>query len=341
MKKSRWVLRLFPLLFPLMFIAYALIAYVVPVSRDQAQQLPQSHLDIVQPESAQQRGSGKAGPLPVFADRRETWQLSEGPHVRAMLVVDVDQRAVLYAKNPHQVYPVASLTKIFLMDELFDRMKSRAGGLSMDIPVEISRTASLVGGSQVYLREGSSTTVRDLIKAAMIHSANDASYLIGELLGAGNADRTVEILNNKARSLGLRNTRFSNVHGLPEPRRPDNVSTASEVARMTWKLLRDHPELFGIASTEVDYFVHESGHRFMLVNRNRPMVRLPYVDGLKTGYTANAGFCLVATSNKNGRRLIVVVLGAPDKHTRNRAAQKLIDHFSEVRRVGIGTQQSS
>ncbi|WP_027389104.1 D-alanyl-D-alanine carboxypeptidase family protein [Chrysiogenes arsenatis] len=263
--------------------------------------------------------------IPPFTAKSVPITYAEERHIRAAIVVDADSRTILYAKNHRQELPIASITKAFLMDEVYDQMKR--GSFRMDTVVTTSRRASLTGGSKMYLRENDPVMISDLIKGALIHSANDAAHQLGEHIGSGDIRRALSLLNNKAHSLGLEKTRLYNVTGLPDGNR-DNISTAYEVAQMAYKILVEHGEMVGVANTQLDYYIRPTGDEFMMVNRNRPLVRVDYIDGLKTGFTNRAGWCLVATSHKNGRRLITVILNATDRNTRDRAARKLIDHYS-------------
>ncbi|MBB5020954.1 D-alanyl-D-alanine carboxypeptidase family protein [Desulfurispira natronophila] len=304
--------------FPLLFLTYLVISHYslhAPETKGQ-------HLQIQVPSPSSQQPFV----MPDFIDNRQAFNFPESQHLQAVLVLDANRQEILYAKNLDQVRPIASLTKIFLMEEVFDRMQQ--GAFHPDTPVRASTEASLVRGSRVYLREHENTTVSQLAKATMIHSANDAAYQLGQLIAGGDADHAAQLLTSKAQALGLRNTILYNVNGLPNRGGADNVSTARELAQFTFMLMINNPELFELAATEVDYFNRPGTQDFLLVNRNRPLVRLDYVNGLKTGYTANAGFCVVTTSNKNNRKLITVILGAPSSQIRDRAAKRLIDHFS-------------
>lgn len=263
--------------------------------------------------------------IPPFTAKLVPFTYAEERHIRAAIVVDAESRTILYAKNHRQELPMASITKAFLMDEVYDQIKR--GSFRMNTKVVTSRRASLTGGSKMYLRENDPVLISDLIKGALIHSANDAAHLLGEHVGNGDIRRALTLLNNKSHSLGLEKTKLYNVTGLPDGSR-DNISTAYEVAQMAYKILVEHGELIGVAKTQVDYYIRPTGDEFMMVNRNRPLVRIDYIDGLKTGFTNRAGWCLVATSHKNGRRLITVILNATDRSTRDRAARKLIDHYS-------------
>ncbi|ADU66045.1 Serine-type D-Ala-D-Ala carboxypeptidase [Desulfurispirillum indicum S5] len=307
-------------LFPFLFFSYLLISYYS--MRPEEPRV--GHLQIQMRAATQQMPFA----LPEFRLNQRSFFFPEASQLGAIIVVDANRQEIVYAKNLHEVMPIASLTKVFLMEELLDRIQQ--GALTFDKELRASTRSSLIGGSRVYLREHENTTIEQLAKATMIHSANDAAYLLGEVIGGGDANHAAQLLTAKAQTLGLKNTRLYNVNGLPNRGGPDNISTPYELAQFTFKLMARNPEIFEIASTEVDYFRRPGGQDFLLVNRNRPLVRLDYVTGLKTGYTNSAGFCVITTSNKNNRNLITVILNAPSSQIRDRAAKRLIDHFSTI-----------
>jgi D-alanyl-D-alanine carboxypeptidase (penicillin-binding protein 5/6) len=223
----------------------------------------------------------------------------------------------------HLKWPQASLTKLMLACVVMDRIDR--GELDLADRVTVSKNAEGMGGTQVFLKAGEIFTLEELMRAALIESANDAAYAIAEH-AAGSAAAFAELMNRKARSLGMADTTFHGVNGLPPPRGgSDNITTCNDMIRLAQEALR-HPQILEWTSTEHSTF--RSG-TLVLTNKNKLVGRLPAVDGLKTGYTRKAGFNIVATGGNGERRLIVVVLGSPGSKTRDRfAAEKFREHLT-------------
>jgi D-alanyl-D-alanine carboxypeptidase (penicillin-binding protein 5/6) len=205
-----------------------------------------------------------------------------------------------------------------------------AGKISLTDKVKISKEVAGIGGSEVYLdvRESAFYTVDDLLKALMIHSANDAARALS-IHVAGSRSAFVEMMNRKARSLGMNSTRYHTEHGLPpsDGTQPD-ISTAYDIALLSIAALR-HPETLRYTGTKLAWLpaspIREED--FMLANRNVLVGKAPYpgCDGLKTGYHSRGGFSLAATASRNGKRVVSVVLGASNRDTRNATTRKLLD----------------
>ncbi|MEA2069251.1 MAG: D-alanyl-D-alanine carboxypeptidase family protein [Verrucomicrobiota bacterium] len=232
-----------------------------------------------------------------------------------------EDRAAVYA------YP-ASVTKLMTM--LITLEQIDAGNIGLNDKVAITKEGLGVGGSQIYLdsRESGAFTVNDLLNAVVIHSACDAARVLG-IHVAGSKDAFIDMMNQKARELGMNSTVYHSEHGLPPSggAQPD-ISTAYDVAILTLACLR-HPETLRYTSTKLAYLPLSPirKEKFMLANRNALVGKDPYsgCDGLKTGYHKIGGWSLAATAERNGRRVVSVVLGAPDKTTRNATTRKLLD----------------
>ncbi len=241
------------------------------------------------------------------------------PPLRAAVVLHPLSGRVLWAFHPYERLPIASLTK--MMVALIILKKIRAGRLHWGDRVTISVRARKMGGRQVYLREGEVFTVRQLFRAMMIHSANDAAVALAEK-AAGSVERFVRMMNAQARRLKMTRTTYHDVHGLPpSPGQEADVSCALDQARLAARLVT-YPEL--LAVTRLKKALFRSG-TFVLRNPNKLLYRYPGADGLKTGYHHAAKFCVAGTAVRAGRRLVVVVLGSVNGWKRFRQAGWLLN----------------
>lgn len=246
------------------------------------------------------------------------------------ILVDLNTRNVLWAKNPRQAYPIASMTKIMTCLIAYEDVLAGRNGLTLDTPIKVSTAAMKIGGSQVYLDTRETFPLRDLLKAASIKSANDAAYLIAEYVGQGNVSAFVKRMNERAAQIHMANTRFHNPHGLPGAKASlDNVSSPEGMARLAEEALR-HPQLIQWASTWMDTFREPGTRGFMKIKNHNYLIKgspeaAPGVDGLKTGFINRAGFCLTATCLRDNRRLVAVVTGYPLRKERDRFVRQLLD----------------
>jgi len=225
---------------------------------------------------------------------------------------------VILAQNEHKPWPTASLAKSMLMLIVAERLDN--GSLKLDDKVTTSRLASKMGGSQVYLKEGEVFTVDEMMKAVVVHSANDASLAMAEYV-AGSGDAFVQLMNERAAQLGMKDTHYFSVHGLPPASGVGtDVSSAYDEALLARELVR-HPQILKWSSITVDRF---RAGTFELRNTNHLVFNYNGCDGLKTGFYYKAGFNVVATARRNGMRLIAVVLGSPRKHQNFDEAAKLL-----------------
>lgn len=239
------------------------------------------------------------------------------------VVMDANTGEVLYAHNANQKVIPASLVK--LMVALIAVEKSQQGQLNLQEKYTVSAEASRIGGHQVFLKEGEVFTLDELLKAVVIASANDAAYAVAEHV-AESADRFVMLMNERADQLGMHNTRFQNVHGLPPNKRKgqkDNSSTAYDIGLLSRHVIK-FPLILNWSSTRLDSFRDGT---FQLLNTNHHFLKnVDGADGLKTGYhPRGAGFNLVGTATRDGRRLITVIMGAPSSGDRLKAATYLME----------------
>lgn len=235
------------------------------------------------------------------------------------ILIDASSGKVLYEKNPDDKLPMASMTKIMSMLLIMEQIDS--GNLKYNDTVLISKNASGMGGSQVFLQEGEQYKVEDLLKCIAVSSANDAVVAMAEKV-SGSVDAFVETMNKKAEELGLKNTHFANPHGLDNE---NHYSTARDMSKMGSELLK-HEDILKFTSIYEDYLTKPDGSQVWLVNTNRLVRFYEGVDGLKTGFTTEAGYCLTATAKKNNLRLISVVMRSTSGDARSKDTATLLTY---------------
>lgn len=240
------------------------------------------------------------------------------PKARSAVLMDADTGTILYEKNGREKLPPASITKIMTMLLVMEALEQ--GKIKYDDHVRVSEHAAQMGGSQIYLEPGERMTVREMLKAIAVASANDASVALAEHI-SGTEEAFVNEMNRRARALGMKDTQFRNVNGLPAE---GHFSTAHDIAIMSRELLK-HTEVTNFTRIYEDYLRQGTSKPFWLVNTNRLVKFYPGVDGLKTGYTSEAKFCLSASAKKGTFRVIAVVMGEPDSKTRNQEVSRMLD----------------
>lgn len=258
--------------------------------------------------------------LSAFAEEKQT-ELSNDS--RSAILIERDTGSVLYDKNSHEKLPPASMTKIMTMLLVMEAIED--GKLSMEEKVRTSEYAASMGGSQIFLEPGEEMTVKEMLLAVAIGSANDASVALAEKV-AGSEESFVAMMNEKVKQLNLKNTQFKNTTGLSAK---DHYSTAYDMAMMAKELLK-HEEITNFTKLYESYLREDTDKKFWLVNTNKLVRFYPGVDGLKTGFTSEAKYCLTATAKKDGMRVIAVVFGAPTSKSRNAQITKMLDYsFSQ------------
>lgn len=238
---------------------------------------------------------------------------------QSAILIDAESGQVLFEQNPDEPLPPASLTKIMTLLLTVEEIES--GKLSLDDKVTISRLAQSMGGSQIFLGEGDVVSVRDLLKAVTMASANDACVALAETV-AGSYNRFINLMNDRADELGLRNTYFSNSTGLPTE--SDHYTTARDVAKMSRKLVK-YPIILADASIWLDY-IQLKDRKVMITNTNHLVNTYPGLDGIKTGHTSAAGFSLAATAQRGSMRLISVVMKSNSVKAREDLTAQLLDY---------------
>ena len=236
---------------------------------------------------------------------------------RAAILIEQGSGRVLYEKNADERVPIASITKVMTLLLTFEAVHD--GRLTMETPVPVSEHAYHMGGSQIWLEPGEEMTLNDMLKAICISSANDAAVAVAEYVG-GSEPAFAEMMNARAAELGMTNTHFVNACGLDEP---EHLSTARDVAVMSREMLLHHTEVRDYCSIWMDTL---RGGATQLVNTNKLLKSYSGITGLKTGTTGKAGVCISASAERNGLRLIAVVLGAASGKERFQAASTLLDY---------------
>ncbi len=236
---------------------------------------------------------------------------------KAYILMDASTGQVLKENNNNERLPIASVTKVMSMLLCMESIDS--GKISLKDMVTASEYASGMGGSQAYIEPGEQYSVHDALKAVALHSSNDVTVSLAELV-AGSEEAFVVQMNEKAAELGMKNTQFKDCTGLTDV---DHFSSAFDIAIMSRELITKHPKILEYTSIYTDTF---RNGELDLTNTNRLVKFYTNCDGLKTGFTRASGFCLTATASRNNMRLISVVLGEPDSNTRFAEIRKLLDY---------------
>jgi len=255
----------------------------------------------------------------VNARETRTVDVELAKNALSSVIIEQDTGEVLYEKDARKKLPPASMTKIMTMLIIMEEIDK--GNLKLDDKVMTSEYAASMGGSQIFLEPGEEMTVNEMLKGIAIASGNDASVAMAEKI-AGTEEAFVNLMNNKAKSLGLKDTHFKNPTGLPAA---DHYSSAYDMAIMGRELLK-HPLITKYTGTYEDYLRQNTEKQFWLVNTNKLVRFYPGADGLKTGFTAEARYCLTATAKKNNMRVVSVIMGAPTSKERNAQMSKLLDY---------------
>ena len=241
------------------------------------------------------------------------------PTAKSAILIDYATGEVLYEKNADERLAPASMTKIGSMLLIMEAIDS--GKLSLDDEVTISEEAASMGGSQIFLEAGEVYTVHDLLKGVAIASGNDAVVALAEKL-AGSQEAFVDMMNKRFKELGANNTNFVNAHGLDAE---GHLTTARDMATIARELLK-HEKILEYTSIYEEYLEKNDGTKTWLVNTNKLVRFYDGVDGLKTGFTESAGYCLTATAKKDDFRLISVVMGEDSTENRSSDTVKLLNY---------------
>lgn len=242
------------------------------------------------------------------------------PNARSSILIEASTGKILYSKNPQEKVAIASLTK--MMSQIIILEQIEQGKIHWEDIVTASSNAAGYGGTQIYLQPGEKMSVEDLFKGVSMASANDAVVALAEYV-AGTEDKFVTMMMEKAKELGLKNTNFVNPTGLDEE---NHYSTAEDLAIIARDLVLNHSKILDFSSLYEDYLREETPNKFWLVNTNKLIRFYEGADGLKTGFTDAAKYCMAVTANRNNMRLIAIVLGEEVSKVRNAETTALLDY---------------
>lgn len=260
-------------------------------------------------------------PLGVLADDNNVI-----PDAVSGILIEANSGRIIYEKEKDKQVAVASMTKMVAQIIILENIE--AGKIKWDDVITVSKNAEEMGGSQIYLQQGEKMTVEDLMKGISMASGNDATVAMAEVI-SGTEERFVKLMNQKVKELGLKNTAFKNCTGLDEE---GHYSSAYDMAMIARELVVNHPEILRFSSMYEDYLREDTTNKFWLVNTNKLVRFYEGADGLKTGHTDAAQYCLAATAKRKGVRLIGIVLGVPNSKVRNTQAMQLLDYgFNNVK----------
>jgi len=249
------------------------------------------------------------------------------PAYSGAIMIDADSSKVLFEEGADIVSPPASMTKLMTFAVVHDKLAD--GSLKLDTPVTVTAADSKIGGTQVWLKEGEVFPVEELLYAMMIQSGNDAAHALART-AAGSPEAFVELMNAKARALGMTRTTFRTPHGLPPANRhtaDGDLTTPRDYATLSRYLLRqtDVTKYSGVRERKFGEGKRTPDRVIAMTNHNHLIGKVAGVDGLKTGFTNGAGYCLSATAERNNHRIIVVVMGSPDSKTRDFKVMEMIE----------------
>ena len=254
-------------------------------------------------------------PIVVFAEDNELIQ-----NASSGLLMEVDTGKIIFKKDINKRLAIASMTKMVAQIIVMENIES--GKIKWNDIVIVSKNAADMGGSQIYIAEGEKISVEDLMKGISMASGNDATVAMAEYI-SGSEKKFVDLMNKKVKELGLKNTYFKNCTGLDED---GHYSSAYDMAIIAKELITKYPDIFKFSSVYEDYLRENTENKFWLVNTNKLVRFYDGADGLKTGHTDNAGYCLAATAKRNGLRLIAIVLGESNASVRNNETMELLDY---------------
>ena len=257
---------------------------------------------------------------------------------KSSILIEASTGEVIHSKNENERLAPASMTKIMSLILIMEEIEK--GNLKLDEVITVSENASKMGGSQIYLEAGEKMTVDDLLKAICVGSANDAVVALSERI-AGSEEAFVFKMNQKAKELGLKNTNFKNSTGLDTA---NHYSSAYDMSVMARELVR-HNKILEYSGIYETYLRQNTNKKFWLVNTNKLIKTYDGMDGLKTGYTKEAGYCLTATAKRGDMRLIAVAMGEETSKIRNEEITRMLDYgfntytvnkfLSKTKKVGV------
>jgi D-alanyl-D-alanine carboxypeptidase (penicillin-binding protein 5/6) len=240
------------------------------------------------------------------------------------ILVDLDTRQVLWAKNPKKAVAIASMTKMMTEFMVFEELANHKE-VNLQTQIQVTPAAAKIGGSQIYLDPKESFPLEDLLKAVMISSANDAAYLVAEYFGNGDVDAFVEKMNVRAKQLKLVGAKFYNPHGLPgDTAKEDNTCSPEGLVMLAERLL-DNPKAAEFARTKAATIRENTSKPFTLFTHNHLLGACPGVNGMKTGFIQRSGFCITVTCQRGDRKMAAAVTGFPSRKERDIFVAKLLN----------------
>ncbi len=253
-------------------------------------------------------------PFVIYAE-----DLNLAENAKSAILIEASTGEILYSKNANERLAPASMTKIMSLILIMDNIEK--GNLKWNDMVVVSKNAASMGGSQIFLEANEVMSVEDLIKGICVASGNDATVALAERI-AGTESSFVRLMNQKSKELGLKNTNFVNSTGLDAD---GHYSSAYDMAIMAKELVK-YEKILEFSSIYEDYLRKNSNNSFWLVNTNKLVKFYSYIDGLKTGFTSDAGYCLTATGKKKNMRLISVVMGEDSTEKRSADTLAMLDY---------------
>ena len=246
-------------------------------------------------------------------------------NAKSAVLLEESTGEILYEYNSHEKLAPASMTKMMSLLLIMEAIENKV--ITWDQMITVSSNASSMGGSQILLETGEKMSVDDLVKGITIASGNDAVVALAEAI-AGSEENFVKMMNDKLRDLGLKDSNFKNCHGLDEE---GHYSSAYDMAIIARELVK-HEKILEYSKIYETYLREGTNKKIWLVNTNKLVRFKEGVDGLKTGYTKEAGYCLTATMKKDGMRVVATVMGEPDSSTRNNEVSGMLDYaFAQMR----------
>ena len=254
-------------------------------------------------------------PLTIKAEE----ELNIAENAKSAIMIEASTGKIIYEKNKDEQLPMASMTKMMTLLLIMENIDQKK--LTWEEKITTSQHAASMGGSQIFLSVGEQMTTEELVKGICIGSGNDAAVAMAERIG-GTEENFVKMMNEKAKKLNLKNTHFENACGLDND---NHYSSAYDMSIIAKELVK-YEKILEYTGTYEDYLRKNTEKSFWLVNTNKLVRYYQGVDGLKTGYTAKAGYCITATAKKNNMRLITVVMGEPSSAIRNSETTAMLDY---------------
>ncbi len=259
----------------------------------------------------------------------KVYALELTPNAKSSILIEPETKTIIYEKNANEKVAMASLTKMMGLIIIFEKLDN--GEIKYTDKVIASSNASGMGGSQIWLETGEKMSVDELLKGVIMASGNDAIVALAEYV-AGDEETFVKMMNEKAKTLGLKNTNFVNVTGLDEE---GHFSTAYDLSLIATELMT-HSDVFKYTTVYEDYLRKNTDNKFWLVNTNKLIKTYKGADGLKTGMTDNAGYCMAVTAKRDNMRLLSIVLGEKEGKVRNKETEELLDYgFNQYEMIKI------